>query len=121
MNRRSFLSMMCFVAPAVIAKPTYFFAPAGGWGVKLHSTIGQYADYSSVGDLALPLNLRLYNDPPVATIYDPCATGLPPIYIDYQAAFDPELRELGMRMGQRMAKTIDMIIEQQRNSTDWRM
>lgn len=45
MNRRSFLSMMGFVAPAVIVKPTYFFAPTGGWGVKLYSTIGQWADY----------------------------------------------------------------------------
>lgn len=45
MNRRSFLSMMGFVAPAVIVKPTYFFAPPGGWGVKLYSTIGAWADY----------------------------------------------------------------------------
>ena len=45
MNRRSFLSMMGFVAPAAIVKPTYFFAPPGGWGVKLYSTIGAWADY----------------------------------------------------------------------------
>lgn len=32
MNRRSFLSMMGFVAPAaVIIKPTYFLSPFGGW------------------------------------------------------------------------------------------
>jgi hypothetical protein len=47
MNRRSFLSMMGFVAPAVIVKPTYFLAPKGGWGVKLYSTIGEWADYPS--------------------------------------------------------------------------
>lgn len=45
MNRRSFLAMAGFVAPAVIVKPTYFFAPPGGWGVKLYSTIGAWADY----------------------------------------------------------------------------
>ena len=45
MNRRSFLSMMGFVAPAVIVKPTYFFAPKDGWGVKLYTTIGAWADY----------------------------------------------------------------------------
>jgi hypothetical protein len=46
-NRRSFLSMVGFVAPVVIAKPTYFFAPIGGWGVKLYSVIGAWADYPS--------------------------------------------------------------------------
>jgi hypothetical protein len=37
--------MMGFVVPAVIVKPTYFFAPTGGWGVKLYATIGEWADY----------------------------------------------------------------------------
>ena len=45
MNRRSFLSMMGFLAPAVIVKPTYFFAPRDGWGIKIYSTIGAWADY----------------------------------------------------------------------------
>ena len=45
MNRRSFLSMVGFVAPVAVVKPTYFFAPPGGWGVKLYATIGAWADY----------------------------------------------------------------------------
>lgn len=45
MNRRSFLSMMGYVAPAVIVKPTYFFAPKDGWGIKMYATIGAWADY----------------------------------------------------------------------------
>lgn len=49
MNRRSFLSMMGFVAPNVIVKPTYFFAPRDGWGIKLYSTIGAWADYPGPG------------------------------------------------------------------------
>jgi hypothetical protein len=48
-NRRSFLSMMGFVAPAVIVKPTYFFAPRDGWGIKIYSTIGAWADYTDPG------------------------------------------------------------------------
>jgi hypothetical protein len=52
-NRRSFLSMMGFVAPAVIVKPTYFFAPRDGWGIKIYSTISEYADYVSFPDIYL--------------------------------------------------------------------
>jgi hypothetical protein len=100
-NRRSFLSLMGFVAPAVIVKPTYFFAPPGGWGVKLYATIGAWADYA---------NFQFYNDPPIATIFDPCATGLPHLPIDYESVFDPELRVLSMKLACRMAKTIDAII-----------
>ena len=47
MNRRSFLSMMGYVAPAVIVKPIYFFAPKDGWGIKTYATIGAWADYPS--------------------------------------------------------------------------
>lgn len=53
MNRRSFLSMMGFMAPAVIVKPTYFLAPRDGWGIKIYSTIGQYANYRSFSDAYL--------------------------------------------------------------------
>lgn len=109
MNRRSFLSMMGFVSPAVIVKPTYFFAPTQGWH-KVHKF-----------DTLLPPNLRFYNDPPIATIFDPCATGLPQLPIEYACGFDPELRQLGMHMAYRMAKTIDMLCEQQWNSTGRRM
>ena len=47
MNRRSFLSMMGYIAPAVIVKPIYFFAPKDGWGIKTYATIGAWADYPS--------------------------------------------------------------------------
>ena len=69
MNRRSFLSMMGFVAPAVIVKPTYFFAPPGGWGVKLYSTIGVWTDYHSpfTGSVHPFLVHDLLEDPRTAT------------------------------------------------------
>jgi len=57
-NRRSFLSMMGFVAPAVIVKPTYFFAPRDGWGIKIYTTIGQYADYYNFSDIALSTEIN---------------------------------------------------------------
>lgn len=31
MNRRSFLRLFGAAAPIIAAKPTYFFAPIGGW------------------------------------------------------------------------------------------
>lgn len=31
MHRRSFLRLLGFTAPVIAAKPTYFFAPIGGW------------------------------------------------------------------------------------------
>jgi hypothetical protein len=71
MNRRSFLSMMGFVAPAAIVKPTYFFAPPGGWGVKLYSTIGAWADYPPFTGSVHPFVVRdLLEDPRTATGID---------------------------------------------------
>lgn len=55
MNRRSFLSMMGFVAPAVIVKPTYFLSPFGGWiRPEIPTVIGAYADYTKVVSFDLP-------------------------------------------------------------------
>lgn len=34
MNRRSFLRLFGAAAPIIAAKPTYFFAPIGGWKSK---------------------------------------------------------------------------------------
>lgn len=31
MNRRGFLKLLGAAAPVALAKPTYFFAPVGGW------------------------------------------------------------------------------------------
>lgn len=63
MNRRSFLSMMGFVAPVAIVKPTYFFSPPGGWGVKIHTTIGAWADYPGPLTATGADLLRLYYNP----------------------------------------------------------
>ena len=69
MNRRSFLSMMGFVAPAVIVKPTYFFAPRDGWGIKIYPIISQYADYTEFVDVPL----RTATGADLLTLYfNPC-------------------------------------------------
>jgi hypothetical protein len=53
MNRRSFLSMMGFVAPAIIVKPTYFLAPVKGWGPIPAMMVESYGDYMNVMDFDL--------------------------------------------------------------------
>jgi hypothetical protein len=37
MNRRSFLSLFGSAAAVAVTKPTYFFAPVGGWPRKTYS------------------------------------------------------------------------------------
>jgi hypothetical protein len=123
-NRRSFLSLMGFAATAAIVKPTYFFAPRDGWGIKIYPVIGAWADYRNFSDIALQTAI----DPDIRT-----ATGLSLYYeqqfiANLKAATplvrflrDPRLPELPAAHGYQLNNPEIARLENECTSTEWRM
>jgi hypothetical protein len=69
-NRRSFLSMIGFVAPAVIVKPTYFLSPFGGWfrpETMLANTVEGYTAFRTATGLTLYYEQRFIQNLKAAT------------------------------------------------------
>jgi hypothetical protein len=115
-NRRSFLSLMGFAAPAVIVKPTYFFAPLGGWGVKLYATIGAWADYPGPGAYD-PSQLIGHNVNYSQQFLENLKAMTP--LMNYLR--DPRLPELPAAHGYQLNNPEIARLENKCTSTEWRM